>query len=71
MSIVFEKDIIEIVENDAWMIGYLYAVKQMILPDWWIAQDLSVQKFGTPYMNSTNGRNLADIDVLCFNSNYI
>lgn len=63
-----EKDIIQLIDNDKWMMDVLKAVEKLNLPDWWIGAGFVRSKVWDHLHNYTKRTPLPDIDVIYFDS---
>ncbi|WP_433946572.1 nucleotidyltransferase family protein [Paenibacillus sp. SN-8-1] len=61
-----EADIIQLVEQDNWMMGLLHAAAQLHLPDWWICAGAVRAKVWDVLHGYHERTPLADIDVIYF-----
>ncbi|ASK63952.1 hypothetical protein CFK37_18200 [Virgibacillus phasianinus] len=66
MKIETEKDIIELIKQDEWMMNALLAAKQLNLPDWWICAGFVRSKIWDTLHNFTNRTRTPDVDVIYF-----
>lgn len=61
-----EKDIISLIEQDAWMLNILQTAKKLQLPDWWIGAGFVRGKVWDHLHGYKNKTPLPDIDVIYF-----
>lgn len=61
-----EKDIIELVKKDDWMMDILRTVKKLNLPDWWIGAGFVRSKVWDHIHNYKTRTPIPDIDVIYF-----
>ena len=66
MIIQNEKDVIELIKQDEWMMGVLKATKLLNLPDWWICAGFVRSKIWDTLHNFSNRTNTPDVDVIYF-----
>ncbi|MNH84892.1 hypothetical protein D3C87_316220 [compost metagenome] len=66
MIIRTEEDIIQLVEQDNWMMDLLHAAAQLHLPDWWICAGVIRSKVWDVLHGYQERTPLADIDVIYF-----
>ena len=64
-----KKDIISLIENDAWMMDILSVVKTLELPDWWIGAGFIRSKVWDSLHGYTKRTPLPDVDVIYLNRN--
>lgn len=64
---MIEKDILELIEQDSWMMGILKTVRTLNLPDWWIGAGFVRSKAWDSLHNNNERTPLPDIDVIYFN----
>ena len=66
MTVLTEEDIIQLIEQDEWMMTILKAAKTLDLPDWWVCAGFVRAKIWD-YLHGYKERTpLADIDVVYF-----
>ncbi len=71
MVLAEEKDIIEVIKKDSWMMDVLKTAKILDLPDWWICAGFVRSKVWD-VLHDFNARTpLPDIDVIYFDSSNI
>ncbi len=61
-----EKDILELIKNDEWMMNILRAARSLNLPDWWIGAGFVRSKIWDYLHVYTESTPLPDIDVIYF-----
>jgi hypothetical protein len=61
-----EQDIINLIEQDLWMMKVLEAVKLLNLPDWWVCAGFVRSKIWDTLHGFTDRTPLGDIDVVYF-----
>lgn len=61
-----EKDIIFLIQNDAWMMDILRCVRELNLPDWWIGAGFVRSKVWDHLQRYTERTPIPDIDVIYF-----
>ncbi|WP_202128467.1 nucleotidyltransferase family protein [Paenibacillus dendrobii] len=61
-----EKDIIQLVRDDAWMMDILHAAKTLKLPDWWVCAGFVRSKIWDVLHGFTERTPLPDVDVVYF-----
>ena len=66
-----EKDIIEVIKKDSWMMDVLKTAKILDLPDWWICAGFVRSKVWDVLHNFNARTPLPDIDVIYFDSSNI
>jgi len=66
MNINSEKDIIELIAEDEWMMGILRAVKSLGLPDWWVCAGFVRSKVWDVLHSFKERTAIPDIDVIYF-----
>ncbi|RSK52074.1 nucleotidyltransferase family protein [Bacillus canaveralius] len=66
MILKAEKDILELIERDQWMMDILYAAKALGLPDWWICAGFVRAKIWDTLHGFTERTDIPDIDVIYF-----
>ncbi len=66
MIIQNEKDIIELIHQDVWMMDVLKAVKPLNLPDWWICAGFVRSKIWDTLHNFSVRTKTPDVDVIYF-----
>ncbi len=66
-----EKDILELIKNDEWMMNILRAARSLNLPDWWIGAGFVRSKIWD-YLHQYEKRTpLPDVDVIFFDEHNI
>lgn len=63
------KDVINLIEKDKWMMDVLKTVEQLNLPDWWIGAGFVRSKVWDSLHGYKNRTPLPDIDVIYFDRN--
>lgn len=71
MVLAEEKDIIEVIKKDSWMMDVLKTAKILDLPDWWICAGFVRSKVWDVLHNFNARTPLPDIDVIYFDSSNI
>lgn len=66
MRLKSEKDIIQIISSDQWMMDILKTAKQLDLPDWWICAGFIRSKIWDVSHNFQERTAIPDIDVIYF-----
>jgi uncharacterized protein len=66
MMIKNEKDIIQLVKEDEWMMDILRAVKSLNLPDWWVCAGFVRSKIWDTLHGFKERTPIPDIDVIYF-----
>ncbi len=66
MEVITEKDILQIIKNDSWMMKILEAVRDLDLPDCWIGAGFVRSKVWDYLHGYTERTPLPDIDVVYF-----
>lgn len=66
-----EKDIIEVIKKDSWMMDVLKTAKILDLPDWWICAGFVRSKVWDVLHDFNERTPLPDIDVIYFDSSNI
>ncbi|AMW99529.1 nucleotidyltransferase family protein [Rummeliibacillus stabekisii] len=66
-----EKDIVEVIKKDSWMMDVLKTAKILDLPDWWICAGFVRSKVWDVLHNFNARTPLPDIDVIYFDSSNI
>lgn len=61
-----EQDIIQLVQEDEWMMGILRNVKLLNLPDWWVCAGFVRSKIWDVLHGFTERTPLSDVDVIYF-----
>lgn len=64
-----EKDILNLIKEDGWMMEILRATKEINLPDWWIGAGFVRSKIWDHLHNYKNRTPIPDIDVIYFDKN--
>ncbi|WP_404450212.1 nucleotidyltransferase family protein [Sutcliffiella horikoshii] len=64
-----EKDLLNLIKSDEWMMEILRAAKSLNLPDWWICAGFVRTKVWDTLHRYTNRTPLPDIDVIYFDNN--
>ncbi|HET7099289.1 MAG TPA: nucleotidyltransferase family protein [Patescibacteria group bacterium] len=64
-----EKDIIDLIKSDKWMMEILEATKSLNLPDWWIGAGFVRGKVWDTLHGYSSRTPLTDIDVIYFDKN--
>lgn len=71
MNIKNEKDVIELIEQDEWMMTVLKAAKLLHLPDWWICAGFVRSKVWDTLHSFSQRTNTPDVDVIYFDDTSI
>jgi hypothetical protein len=71
MKQITEKDILHIIEQDAWMMDVLRTVRSLDLPDWWIEAGFVRNKIWDVLHGYTTRTPLNDVDVIYFDNQNI
>lgn len=71
MHIKNEKDILELIKNDDWMMKILVAAKSLRLPDWWICAGFIRSKIWDTLHEYRTRTPIPDIDVIYFDDQHI
>ena len=71
MIIKNEKDIIQLIKEDEWMMDILRAAKLLNLPDWWICAGFVRSKIWDTLHHFSERTNIPDIDVIYFDATII
>lgn len=71
MTIQNEKDVIELIKQDEWMMEVLKAAKILNLPDWWICAGFVRSKIWDKLHNFSHRTNTLDVDVIYFDDTNI
>ncbi|MBT2687658.1 nucleotidyltransferase family protein [Bacillus sp. ISL-47] len=66
MLIKTEKDIVNLVREDEWMMAILYAAKSLNLPDWWVCAGFVRAKVWDALQVFSKRTHLPDVDVIYF-----
>lgn len=66
MIIKNEKDIIQLIKEDEWMMDILRAVKSLHLPDWWVCAGFVRSKIWDVLHGFKERTPISDIDVIYF-----
>src|SRR5690349_6783164 len=66
MTIKTEQDIIQIIQNDTWMMDVLHTAKSLKLPDWWICAGFVRSKIWDTLHNYEVRTATPDVDVIYF-----
>ncbi|WP_199426974.1 nucleotidyltransferase family protein [Thermaerobacillus caldiproteolyticus] len=66
MMIKNEKDIIQLIKDDEWMMNILRAVKSLNLPDWWVCAGFVRSKIWDTLHGFKERTPIPDIDVIYF-----
>ncbi|UCZ53497.1 nucleotidyltransferase family protein [Bacillus shivajii] len=66
MNIKSEKEIVELVEEDKWMMDILIASKSLNLPDWWVCAGFVRSKIWDALHGFNERTSMPDIDVIYF-----
>ncbi|QPA31435.1 nucleotidyltransferase family protein [Thermaerobacillus caldiproteolyticus] len=66
MMIKNEKDIIQLIKEDEWMMNILRAVKSLNLPDWWVCAGFVRSKIWDTLHGFKERTPIPDIDVIYF-----
>ncbi|WP_316569555.1 nucleotidyltransferase family protein [Neobacillus sp. YIM B06451] len=66
MVIRTEKDIIQVVERDKWMMDILLAAKSLDLPDWWVCAGFVRSKIWDTLHGFSERTPMPDVDVIYF-----
>lgn len=68
MNFKNKKDIIEVIQEDKWMVDLLKTVKALDLPDWWVCAGFVRSKIWDVIHDYPIRTPLSDIDVIYFDS---
>ena len=68
MTIKTEQDIIQLIQNDPWMMNVLQMTKSLGLPDWWICAGFVRSKIWDTLHNFEVRTTTPDVDVIYFDS---
>ena len=68
MTIKTEQDIIQLIQNDPWMMDVLQMAKSLGLPDWWICAGFVRSKIWDTLHNYEVRTTTPDVDVIYFDS---
>ncbi|EJS68238.1 nucleotidyltransferase family protein [Bacillus cereus] len=68
MTIKTEQDIIQLIQNDPWMMDVLQMAKSLELPDWWICAGFVRSKIWDTLHNYEVRTTTPDVDVIYFDS---
>ncbi|MDM5188445.1 nucleotidyltransferase family protein [Bacillus sp. DX4.1] len=71
MHIKTEQDIIQLIQNDTWMMEILQTAKSLHLPDWWVCAGFIRSKIWDVLHNFKARTTLPDIDIIYFDSSNI
>src|SRR5579872_4590379 len=63
-----EEDILQIIQQDSWMMEILETVKKLSLPDWWIGAGFVRSKVWDTLHEYKTRTPIPDIDVIYFDS---
>ncbi|GLB61881.1 nucleotidyltransferase family protein [Cytobacillus sp. NCCP-133] len=66
MLIKTEKDIVDLVSEDEWMVAILYAAKSLNLPDWWVCTGFVRSKVWDALHGFSKRTHSPDVDVIYF-----
>lgn len=66
MTIKTEQDIIQMIQNDKWMMDVLHTAKSLKLPDWWICAGFVRSKIWDTLHNYETRTATPDVDVIYF-----
>ncbi|TWT13229.1 nucleotidyltransferase family protein [Planomicrobium sp. CPCC 101079] len=66
MAVQSEQDILELIEEDIWMMEVLKAAHSLGLPDWWVCAGFVRSKIWDTLHGFKERTSLADIDVIYF-----
>ncbi len=66
-----EKDIIQLIKEDEWMMDILRAVKSLDLPDWWVCAGFVRSKIWDTLHGFKERTPISDIDVIYFDDTNI
>ncbi|MGE7884752.1 nucleotidyltransferase family protein [Bacillus sp. NPDC094077] len=66
MTIKTEQDIIQMIQNDTWMMDVLHTAKSLKLPDWWICAGFVRSKIWDTLHNYEVRTATPDVDVIYF-----
>ncbi|GIP26000.1 hypothetical protein J23TS9_11300 [Paenibacillus sp. J23TS9] len=69
MIIKNERDIIQLVQEDTWMMDILYTAKTLQLPDWWVCAGFVRSKIWDVLHEFSDRTPLPDVDVVYFDPN--
>ncbi|MDH4422397.1 nucleotidyltransferase family protein [Bacillus cereus] len=68
MTIKTEQDIIQMIQNEEWMMNVLQMAKSLELPDWWICAGFVRSKIWDTLHNYEVRTTTPDVDVIYFDS---
>ncbi|MDM5154775.1 nucleotidyltransferase family protein [Bacillus sp. DX1.1] len=71
MKIKNEQDIIQLIQEDTWMMEILQTAKSLHLPDWWVCAGFIRSKIWDVLHNFKVRTTLPDIDIIYFDSSNI
>lgn len=71
MKLLNEKDIVELIVQDDWMMNVLEHAQSLSLPDWWICAGFVRSKVWDTLHEFEERTKLLDVDVIYFESNQL